>query len=97
MVVVVVEIWGCISQKSPLTSFLRTSCITIIRRGVVVRKPYSLRSNTITYWCTELHLKALPEGVITRLALCRNKIKQQILKIKESVRLWHPWIKDKAL
>lgn len=35
----------------------------------------------------ELHLNTLPEQVNTHLALRRNKIKQQILTIKESGRL----------
>ena len=81
--VVVVEIWGCIGQKNPRTSFLGISCITTIRKGAVVR-----RSNSITYWCRELHLKVLPDQGNTRLALRRNRIQQQTLTIKESVRLW---------
>lgn len=95
VVVVVVEIWGCISQKNPLTSSLRTSCRTTRRGGGREEAELVRAQQHHLLVQRELHLNTLPEQLNTHLALRRNKIKQQILKIKESGR--PPRIKAKGL
>lgn len=45
--------------------------------------PKRLRSNGTTYWCKKLHLKTPTEQIRAYLALCRNKLQEQMWLSKD--------------